>query len=252
MHLESSDDKLIISKAEDTLRIAEKRCGIKTFGFLNPHQRLVLKKHIFPNMDMRVLFDGGYEEAERTLLVCFPDFLQPAREDYLDLLECTGRDTERLSHRDYLGSLMGLGIVRENIGDILVSGERTLFFVKPESTEYILQNLTKIGSCGVHIRKCEITDTEIPERRTKDFEGTVAALRLDCVIALAAGISRAKSAELIRSGMTTVNWEPEEDVSAVLKEGDIFSVRGFGRMKLSGVGAKTRKGRLSITISRYV
>ena len=135
---ESSDDRLLISKAEDALKIAEKRYSAKTLGFLNPHQRNVICANVLPYSDMKMVFDGGYDEAERTMLVCFPEYIVPKREEYMALLECTGRDIGRLSHRDYLGSLMGLGIVRENIGDIMVSEEKTLLVVKRSSAEYIL------------------------------------------------------------------------------------------------------------------
>lgn len=249
---ESSDDRLLISKAEDALKIAEKRYSAKTLGFLNPHQRNVICANVLPYSDMKMVFDGGYDEAERTMLVCFPEYIVPKREEYMALLECTGRDIGRLSHRDYLGSLMGLGIVRENIGDIMVSEEKTLLVVKRSSAEYILLNLKKIGSCGISIKECDFGETLIPKKPVRDISGTVSALRLDSVISMAVGVSRTKSAELIRSGLVTVNWETVDEVSVCLKEGDVFSVRGYGRMKLSNIGGITRKGRIAIVVSRYI
>ena len=166
------------------------------------------------------------------------------------MLECTGRDLEGLSHRDYLGSLMGLGIVRESIGDILVLPDKAFVFIKPEQTEYILQNLTKIGRRGIRLRLCDIGEVELPERACKEISTTVSAL--DSVITSAIGTSRGKAAEVIRGGSVTVNWEEVEELSKVLKEGDVFSVRGFGRFCLSHVGGTTRKGRQSIIISRYL
>ncbi|MEE1014178.1 MAG: YlmH/Sll1252 family protein [Clostridia bacterium] len=247
-----TDEKLLLSRAEDALRLAEKRYGVKTLGFLTPRERIFLEKHLLASGDMQVFYDGGYEEAERTLLVCAPAFLTPCREEYLAVLECTGREISGLTHRDYLGSLMGLGIVRESIGDILVTEEKAFLFVRPEQTDYILQNLTKIGRCGVRLRVCSAEETEIPQRPTKDINTTVSALRLDSVLAAAIGVARGKSAELIRAGLVTVNWEPVEEVSRTLKEGDMLSVRGYGRMCLSRVGGVTRKGRCSVTISRYI
>lgn len=248
MQKDTADDKLLLSRAEDALRIAEKRYEVKTLGFLTPRERMLLKTQLLPNSDMSMLFDGGYDEAERTLLVCFPEFIVPNRDEYLDLIECTGRDTAELSHRDYLGSLMGLGIVRESIGDILVLEDRAMFFVKPEITEYILQNLTKIGRCGVHLKRCSANDAEIPQPKEKEIETTVSSLRLDSIVSAAAGVSRSRSAELIQSSAVAVNWESVSEPSVTLKEGDVFSVRGFGRMKLLRIGGRTRKGRLSVTI----
>ena len=244
--------KLLLSRAEDTLRLAEKHYSVKTLGFLTPAERVLLQKHLFSGSDMRVFYDGGFMDAERTLLVCAPDAIEPQPKEYLAVLECTGRDLEGLSHRDYLGSLMGLGIVRESIGDILVLPEKAFIIIKPEQTEYIMQNLNKIGRHGIKLRECGLEEMELPDKETKEIHTTVSALRLDSVIASAIGVSRAKAAELIRGGTVTVNWEMAEELSKTLKEGDVFSVRGHGRFCLSHVGGTTRKGRQSIVISRYI
>ncbi|MBE5040972.1 YlmH family RNA-binding protein [Ructibacterium gallinarum] len=248
----SAEDKLWISRAEDALQLSRKRYDIKTLGFLNPYQRVLIEKSVFPDSDMQMFFDGGYESAERTLMVCCPEYYLAAPEDYIAALQITGRELADLSHRDYLGSLMGLGIARENIGDILVSESGASVFMKPEIAVYVLQNLSKIGRRGVTVCQCALTEIEIPERPVKNIVGTVASLRLDSVLSTALGISRSKASELIRGGMVTVNFEPTEETSNMLEEGAVLSVRGFGRMRLSEIGGMTRKGRYSITISRYV
>lgn len=247
-----TEEKLLLSRAEDALRLAEKHYSVKTLGFLTPTERVFLQKNLVPDSGMQVLYDGGFDGAERTLLVCAPDFAEPEPEEYLSALECTGRELDGLSHRDYLGSLMGLGIVRESIGDIVVLPEKAFIMVKPEQTEYILQNLTKIGRRGVRLRVCGIEEVQPPQRETKEISTTVSALRLDSILASAIGVSRGRAAELIRGGLVTVNWELTEELSKVLKEGDVFSVRGYGRFCLSHVGGTTRKGRQSIVISRYI
>ncbi len=247
-----SQEKLLIARGEDAISLAEKRCFVKTLGFLNPYEQQILKRHLPKISGMEIFFDGGYPEAERTMLVCYPDFLTPETSDYITVLECTGRDLEDLSHRDYLGSLMGLGITRENIGDILVSEDRAYLFVKPEITEYILQNLSKIGRRGVTVKEVSHSEAILPVREAKEVQGTVAGLRLDAVIATAISVARGKSADLIRGGLVDVNWETVEDVSREVKEGDVFSVRGYGRMKLSRIGGLTRKGRYGITVLRYL
>ncbi len=246
------DEKLLIARAEDALRLAEKRFCVKTLGFLNPHQRVLVQKQITPIPGVELMFDGGFPEAERTLLVCYPEYVVPEQEEYLSLIECTGRELGGLSHRDYLGSLMGLGIVRENIGDILVDETKTLLFLKPEIVDYVLQNLTKIGRCGIHLNQVPVSVAEIPKRPVKEINGTVATLRLDAVLAVGTGMARGKAAELIQSGQVAVNWETTDSVSVSVKEGDVISARGFGRMKLEQIGGTTRKGRIGITMVRYV
>lgn len=232
--------------------MAEKRFYVKTLGFLNPHQRILIQKYVKAPAGMELVFDGGFPEAERTQMVCYPAFCLPEPREYLVLLECTGRELAELTHRDYLGSLMGLGIVRENIGDILVGEEKAFLFLKPEIADYVMQNLTKIGRRGIRLREVPVSAAELPERPVKEVTGTVAALRLDAVLAAGTGLARGKAAELIQSGQVAVNWEAVQEVSATVKEEDVISVRGFGRMKLKHIGGTTRKGRIGITIIRYV
>lgn len=247
-----ADERLLISKAQDSLRIAEKQYIPKTLGFLNPYEKRLIQREVLPAAGMNMIFDGGYEQAERTMLVCYPEYCDFSQEEYLCLLKCQGRELSGLSHRDYLGSLMGLGITRENIGDILVTDDGGYIFVKQEMAEYILQNLTKIGRRGVHIEKCLPSNVTLPEREVKEVRGTVSSLRLDAVLSTAICLSRGKTADLIKAGLVEVNWENVQDVSAGVKEGDIISARGYGRMELSDIGGLTRKGRYSITVSRFI
>lgn len=247
-----NEEKILIARAKDTLRLSEKHFCTKTLGFLNPHQRVLLTKQLLPSAEMVLTFDGGFPEAERTLMVCCPEYLRPEPEEYISLLECTGRDIGKLNHRDYLGSLMGLGIVRENIGDILVGEEKTFIFLKPEIVDYVRENLIKIGRCGIHLSRVPVSSAELPKPQVKEIAGTVATLRLDAVLAVGTGLARGKSTELIESGQVTVNWETIQSGSAPVKEDDVISARGFGRMKLQKIGGTTRKGRVGITIVRYL
>lgn len=245
-------EKLLLSRAEDTLRLAEKHYTGQTLGFLTPSERVFLQKHILPPTDMRLSFEGGYPDAERTLMVCTPEFLEEDADSYLAVIACRGRDLGELSHRDYLGSLMGLGIVRESIGDILPLAEKAFIILKPEQADFVMQNLTKIGRHGIKTERCTIAELELPQKQTKEIQTTVSALRLDSVLASALGVSRGSAAEYIRAKRVMVNWEETENLSRTLREGDVFSVRGHGRFCLAHVGGITRKGRQNIVICRYI
>ena len=252
MEVGNKEDKLLISRAQDALRMAEKRCMVKALGFLNPRQRGLLQRELHPPMDVEMEFCGGYDQAERTLLICRPDFLEADPGEFLCALEIQGRQLSGLSHRDYLGSLMGLGITRENIGDILVLEGCALIFGKTEIAGYICGNLEKIGRCGVTVTCRDLQEITVPARELKEIKGTVASLRLDSVLALGAGISRSAAAGLLASDKVSLNWEPIRDGAKPVKVGDLFSVRGFGRMELAQVSGMTRKNRYSITLWRYV
>ncbi len=244
------EDKLILSRAEDAIAISEKSYSVRCMGFLNPHQRELIKKNVV-SCDTIMSFEGGYEGAERTLLVCRPEYVDFELSEYIKVIRCTGRDLNGLTHRDYLGSIMGLGIVRENIGDILVCDDKAFVFVKSDIADYIMNNLSKIGRHGVDMKLCRCEEADIPEPEYKEIKGTVSSLRLDAVLSLAAGISRTRAAELIEQELISVNWEKTTSVSHKMEEGDLISARGIGRIRLSQIGGVTRKGRLGIVLLKY-
>ncbi len=245
------EDKLILSRAHDALAIAERSYTARVVGFLNPHQRSLIIKNIYPTQDISVSFDGGYPDAERTLFICRPEYAEFEISDVISVIKVWGRDISRLTHRDYLGSLMGLGITRENIGDILVSDTGAFIFVKAEIADYIINNLDKIGRHGIKTELCKCADADIPEPKYKEIKGTVSSMRLDAVLALAAGISRGRAAEIIGQGVVSLNWEIQQSVSAKLDEGDLISVRGVGRMRVLELGGITRKGRYGLVVAKY-
>ncbi len=248
------EDKQLISRAEDLLDMAQRQYTLKHSGFLSPHERIVLQRNLKAPRDVKTEFYGGHEEFERSVLLCYPaDFnLEDFGELPIAVLLIEGRDLERLNHRDYLGSLLGLGLKREKIGDILPAGSKCYVFVLAEIAPYILLNLTKIGSAGVQITEMPLSEIEVPEKKIQAIEGTVSSLRLDNVLSLALNTSRSKAVEWLRSGRVMLNWEPEENVSKALKEGDMLSIRGFGRVRLAAVGGKTRKDRTHIRLEKYV
>lgn len=250
----SPDDKLIVSKVFDAVRSAERQYTEKTIGFLDPHQVRVASAEIAGEIppDLKTEFFGGYEEAERCMFICCPEYIEPDYDSLISVLEITGRNIADLSHRDYLGSLMGLGIKRENIGDILPFDDKCLVFVRPEMAGYIIDNLTKIGRHGISIRSVVLSNTSIPKKKTQFMRETVSSLRLDCVVSAALNISRSKAAELIKAERVNLNFETAKSVSCIVCEGDLISVRSFGRFKLTEICGITRKGRNSIIIEKYI
>lgn len=250
----SIEDKQLISRAEDLLDMAQRQYTCKHSGFLSPHERIVLQRNLKAPRDIKTDYFGGYDEAERSVLLCYPDDFELS--DFgippITSLLIEGKDLERLNHRDYLGSLLGLGLKREKIGDILSDGKRCYIFVLEEIAPYILLNLSKIGSAGIQLKQISLDEVKVPEKKTQAIEGTVSSLRLDNVLSLALNTSRSKAVEYLRSGRVMLNWEPEENVSKTLKEGDMLSIRGFGRVKLTAVGGKTRKDRTHISLAKYV
>ena len=246
-------EKLLIAKAEDTIKLSEKYCSLRHTDFLTPSEATVVKeKHLYGYESVQKFF-GGYEDAERVMFISYPDFFEESPVDeIIAVIEITGRDIASLNHRDYLGSLMGLGIKREKIGDILVSDDKTLVFASVDIAKYIKDNLTKIGSCGIKIEVKTVGETLVPKKKTEPVSGTVQSVRLDSVLSVALKTSRSKTAQFIQGEKVQVNWKTISDVSYQMKEGEIFSVRSYGRFMLASVNGTTKKGRISITVEKYI
>lgn len=250
---QNDDLNLLLRRADDAVTISENKYMVKAVGFLTPAERVYLQRNVKRPMDGRILYFGGYPDAERTLLIALPEYIDDfAARDEIAALSITGRDIGGLTHRDFLGSLMGLGIKRETVGDILVFEDKCLVFVKKEIADYIVSNLSKIGRSGVKIAVSDVDEVEIPPKKTEEISGTVAAARLDSVLAVACRTSRSKAVEYITGGAVSVNWEETDNVSKILSENDIISVKGKGRFKVSRIGGLTKKGRYGVTIEKYI
>lgn len=247
-----SEEKMTVARAEDTLQLCEKQNCMKFMGFLTPAEAEIIRRNM-PKAAVNSTFFGGYPDAERTLFVALPDYLEPQdAAELVSVVEITGREVGTLRHPDFLGSLLGLGIKREKLGDILVLEDRCLVFVVENIADYIAENLDKVGRKGVKVRRVNLDEVEIPPRRVENINATVAGLRLDCVVAAAAKTSRSAALSYISEGRVFVNWTEEDSPSFKMKPGDVFSVRGLGRFRLTEEIKETKKGRLSVCIEKMV
>lgn len=198
-----------------------------------------------------VVFSGGYPDAERCVAAFLPDYMSEKDVDWpISLILIAPSDKKRYSHRDYLGSLMSLGIKRQVLGDIIVCQEKCFLFCAQGIEEFILNNLTHVAGTSVTLSK--INDLSIiPQREYDEIAGSIAAERLDCVVALATKLSRTKSSELITGGSVMVNNRETVKTTHLLKNGDRVSVRGKGKFIYDGVSGNTKKGRLVAKIRKY-
>ncbi len=250
---DSSSDRLLIAKAKDVIKLSEKTSSLKYTDFLTPAEAaLVDFEHLSGAFSKQVFF-GGYDGAERTVYISYPDFLEECpTDDIISVIVIRGRDIASLNHRDYLGSIMGLGIKREKIGDIVVFDDKAFVFALPDMAEYIKNNLAKIGNTGVTTEVLSAAEITVPEKKTEEIKGTVSTVRLDSVLAVSLKTSRSKAMKFIEAEKVQVNWKIVSDSAFKIKEGDIFSVRGFGRFKFFSVNGETKKGRISITVRKYI
>lgn len=251
------EDRLVIARLLDKAEIAAKTHKFVHSEFLDPHQ-VILAENVLTYSDIcEVTFYGGFPGAERSVAVFTPEYAdEDEKEKYINeilrALKITPNARENLTHRDYLGALMGLGIRREVTGDILVNDNDCNVIVLKEIAGYITDNLFKVGNTGVSVTVSDCLELTLPEPKVIDRKTTVSTLRLDSCCAQAFGISRSKAAEFIKSGRVKLNWEIVQDVDKLLHEGDTISLKGKGKAVLASIGGKTKKDRITINIQKYV
>lgn len=246
----SGEDRILVSHIVDMMSICEKSYCPKFSVFLDERQAALAQSVINERGFVQYSFYGGYEGASRKVLGVFPEYYEDVKFP-VSALTFKYRENDRLSHRDFLGAFMSRQIKREMLGDIVVGNGCTTAFVYDTIRDVLLSEVTKIGSVGVKAEKDDDPDIEA-EQAFSEKNGSVSSLRLDSVLALAAGVSRGKAADMVKGGGVTVNYCIVESASYFLKCGDIFSARGFGKFILDSVNGKTKKDRFHITVKKYI
>ena len=159
---------------------------------------------------------------------------------------------ERLTHRDFLGSLMGLGLTRGTIGDRLVTDTRCQVLALPKTADFLLSEWESAGRVRLKTAPLPLEELEIPAQACRELRDTVSSLRLDNVLAAGFSLSRGRAAEAVEKGAVQVTWtvcqKPDKPVAA----GDTITCRGLGKCVLDSVGSPTKKGRLPVVIRRFV
>lgn len=243
----SDNDKLFYSKLDDAIYLCNVRQKPYFMSFMSERRQAVASEYLKTVCFDNYLFFGGYENSERKILGLFFD---EVTEFPISAIEFNFRSCDKLSHRDFLGALMSLGIERETVGDILVEDGRCIVFVKSELKDYIVSQLFKIGNVGVRIIEANLN--HLPEGRGYDEAFyTVSSLRLDNIISAVTGLSREKTKILILSGNVSYNFIPNQNVSLILKEKDSFIIRGKGKYIINGILGETRKGRIKISVIHF-
>ena len=205
----SDNDKLFLSQLDDGVYLCQQRQKPYFFPFLSERKQAVAKRYLDSSGFLTYRFYGGYEDSERKVLGLY--FYDEIEDFPVTALEITFRKADKLTHRDFLGALMSLGIERDTVGDILVEDGRCVVFVKSEISSYITSQLFKIGSAGVKIKEAD-PDT-LPKGRG--------------------------------------NFLPCDNVSKAIESGDSLSIRGKGKYKINGVLGETKKHRTRLSIIHY-
>jgi RNA-binding protein YlmH len=248
-------DEILFRKRLIELSNQAYRRDIVVFSdFLNLNELNILHttpKDMFPT---RYETYGGYDLSERQMVAFLPDALYYDYEYPMQIIEIkplNAKFSEELSHRDYLGSLMNLGIERNKMGDILLMEDRAILFIREEICSYIAENLTKIKHTIVQTNIMNITDISY-EPKFEVIKGNVASVRLDTVLTTAYPMSRSKMTAYIEAGKVFVNGKLVTSNGYHLKEHDIISVRGLGRIQYEEILGSTKKGRYMVSVKKFI
>ena len=248
------EERLLFAKVLDQAAFSYRRHVPAFTDFLDMAKSGKFLEKLQHLPDLQVIAYGGTMECERRMLGFAPEYLTFSQQNFPI---CALRITKHpkfgqtdLSHRDYLGSILGLGIDRGKIGDILVSETETICFVAEEIVGYISAQLTKVSRTPVRVEQTELSEITI-KKEVEIRRLTAASLRLDAVAGGVLHMSRGKIQALIAAEKANVNWNVVTNPACLLKEGDMVSVRGFGRFRLCSIGERNKKDRISLEVSVY-
>ncbi len=243
--------KLLAAKAHDWSKQVIKKQTRMFFDFFDPAAQDKIADVLKEYEQLDFAFFGGTELAERKMLCVFPKTDSVTEDDYaIGVIEFEKKDD--ITHRDILGALMGIGISREKTGDILFGPSKAYLYMKENIADYVLANLTKVANHDINPTKADAATIVVQEAQSKEFHIIVASMRADGIISAAYRISRAASLQFIKADRVKLNHQPLLKQAKELKEGDLISIRGKGRMEIVEQTGKTKKGNIKLTIKRYV
>ncbi|NLY60369.1 MAG: RNA-binding protein [Clostridiales bacterium] len=251
--MESQDVKLTIAKVEDLVRWVIRNQNWNTTWFLDPATQVYVERYLEKSIEINYKKSGGYPTAERKIFAIYPHWME--FDDNLFPYSCLSVEWNdkffNLGHRDILGSVLGLGIERHTIGDIIVKKNIAYVIMMKDISNFVLANLATIGRAKVKLSKIDLANLDLPEPKYKSIHTTVSSMRLDCLASTGFGYSRNKILPLIREGRLFVNWEQITKPDFQIKEGDIITLRGSGRIKISEITGFTKKNRIAVIIYRF-
>ena len=248
------EERLLLGGVMDKYERCRRRNVPVTTAFLSLAQQSSVRRLLqsLGAPEDSAVFYGGYDGAERRQAHFLPEWQSEPDRDAVVCLRASFYEPGALTHRDILGSLMGMGLTRQSIGDILVAEKSADIFVCAAAAEALLREWNSAGRVALQVRAVAPEEVSVPPQRTKELRDTVASLRLDSVLSVGFSVSRGKAAEAVARGRVQVNGseclKPDRQVAT----GDVLSVRGLGKCRLSCVGGKTKKDRVFITVERYL
>lgn len=245
---QNDEERILLRRIQELILAVEHTEASRTTFFLNDREQ-VLASSVLKKLSIETFaFLGGYEQAERKILCVYanqlPENAFPAQCLQIEMFH-TKKD---LTHRDYLGAILSLGIKRECIGDIIVNDNAVVYAVN-QVVQLLLDELVSVGSCNVTVKKIDSVQENVQNGTM--CTASISSLRLDVLLAAMLHQSRGKIASLIKSGVVSINHVATTCVHEDIYKNDIFSVRGYGKFKLCEIGAQSKKGKTFISYFQF-
>ena len=277
-HIQDEDIRLLLSRLDDLVRKSG-RGEAAVSSYLTPREAKYARIHLSSRLSAgTAVLWGGYPEAERVRVVILPDYTEglvdpealmadpvaalcsAGLDDLADTLRdavcpmlVKGSGFRELSHRDYLGSVLGLGLERDAIGDILIPDAHSAILLTDSRVgDFLTTQMEKVATDTVKVSRLPEGTSLGGTRRLQPVNDTVASERLDCVVAALCNLSREKAQMAVRSGIVELDYEAVEDCSATVDAPAVISVRGYGKFAVHAFDGTTRKGRVRLVAGKYV
>ncbi len=265
------DEKFILARLADKIKICKTSNKIVNTEFLNIYKIELIKKELIRLKEKNYLLFGGYENAEYKILILYPEKFKEEFNLYLNSQHSRIVENDlhniikaikiklpkeligKYEHRDYLSAIMKFGLARERIGDIIVHDDGAYIIVLNENVEYLKNSLKEL----IRFRKAEIDIIDIEEIKVKpnqfeEIKISISSKRLDNLISEISRISRKQANELLNNERIFINSKIETKASKEIKEGDILVIRGKGKFKIEEFIGNNKKGKIVTKILKYV
>lgn len=253
------EEKLIIAKLNDKLQFCKTRNKITYTDFLNLNEKNIIQKELERQKFKNYIFTGGYEEAESKILLMYPEKLteEIATSNIKNIIKVIeiilpNEQKGKYQHRDYLGTVMQFGIIRERMGDILVYEDKAYIIILAENAGYIKNSLittTKFKKSKISI--IDIDNIEVKEPEFDIFKITSNSMRLDNIVSEITKLSRNETAKLIESEKVSINCKIETKQSKIVNIGDVLIIRGKGKFIVGEDLGVNKKRKRIVEIKKY-
>ncbi|MBF8982216.1 hypothetical protein IZY60_01560 [Lutibacter sp. B2] len=253
-HIKDRQDRQIVMKTLNKVEKALKNYMVCSTDFYDPYEISLCSSVLDQISDLNYGVFGGYKEAERKIIMVCPSIFSFEEKDKpIGALKIHGNFTKKdVTHRDFLGAILGLGLKREKIGDLLINDGVINLVVYKELGEYIRLNLDKVSKYKVIVEDMDCKDLIEKEEEFKIIQTTVASLRLDTMASAGFSVSRNIISRSINNEKVKVNFKTVQQSSHMISKQDIISLRGSGRIIVEHIGDKTKKDRIKVTIKRML